>query len=324
MNPNPGSTNRSTTSKLALAAALALSAAPAAAPAAVSGLAWDSVTKMSIGADPSSLQPGSFDADYAAAASGSPSSGGGGLFGHMVPGGIMALMQNGMAQRHYIAGSKERTDQPAMGTATILDCGSRTLTTLDLKKKTYRVVSLDQPNSSPAPSKGGNGDGSFKGDDTKIAIVITNQSLGSREIDDQPTNGYRSQMQFTMTKSSGESETHDGNLIAYYAGFGMPAVQCSPGMPSNLGRMNPGQRFGMIPGVASQVMRVLATAGLDKRFSVQQSGPSLPLGNFAMYQAISFDQRGRSMTLITERGNSRPIDAADSIFTIPSDFTKEQ
>ncbi|HEY6487208.1 MAG TPA: hypothetical protein VIX83_12560 [Candidatus Cybelea sp.] len=311
-------------SRLALAAALALSAAPSAAPAAVSGLAWDSVTKMSLGADPSSLQPGSFDADYSAAASGSQSPGGGGLFGHMVPAGIMALMQNGMAERHYIAGSEERTDQPAMGTATILDCGARTLTTLDLKKKTYRVVSLDQPNSSPGPAKGGNGDGSFKGDDTKIAIVITNKSLGSRQIDNQTTNGYSSQMQFTLTNSSGESETHDGNLTAYYASFGMPAVPCSPGMPSNLGKMNAGQQFGLASGVASQVMRALGTAGLEKRLGVQQSGPSLPLGNFAIYQAISFDQRGRSMTVITERGNSRPIAAGDSVFTVPSEYTKEQ
>jgi hypothetical protein len=309
--------------KLALGIALALGAAPLLAAAAPAGLAWDSVTKMSLGADASSLQPGSFDTDYSAAASGAQSAGGG-LFGHMVPAGFMALMQNGMAERHYIAGSKERTDQPAMGTATILDCGARTLTTLDLKKKTYRIVSLDQPNSSSAPSKGGNDDGSFKGDDTKIAIVITNKSLGSRQIDNQSTNGYSSQMQFTMTRSSGESETHDGNLTAYYAGFGMPAVQCSPGMPSNPGKMNPGQQFGIVSGVASQVMRALRTAGLEKRFSVQQSGPSLPLGNFAMYQAISFDQRGRSMTVITERGNSRPIDAGDPVFSVPSDFTKEQ
>jgi hypothetical protein len=236
----------------------------------------------------------------------------------------MALVRNGMAERHYIAGSKERTDTPALGTATILDCGARTLTSLDLNKKTYRVESLDQPNSSPGPAKGGNGDGSFKADDTKIAIVITNTSLGSRQIDNQPANGYSSQMQFTMTKSSGESETHDGSLTAYYASFGMPVVQCSQGMPSNPGTMNAGQQFGMASGVASLVTRALGTSSLDKRFSVRQSGPSLPLGNFAMYQAISFDQRGRSLTVITERGNSRPIDAGDSVFTVPSEYTKEQ
>lgn len=323
MNQNPGPTNQSMKNRLALATALALCAAPLGAPAASSGLAWDSVTKMSMGADPSSLQPGSFDADYAAAASGGQSSGGG-PFSHMIPAGFMQMMQNGMAEKHYLAGDKERTDQPATGTATILDCSARTLTTLDLKKKTYRVVSLDAPGSSSSPSKGGNGDGSFKGDDTKIAIVVTNKSLGSRQIDNQSTNGYSSQMQFTITKPSGESETHDGTLTAYYASFGMPAVQCSQGVPRNPGKMNPGQQFGMISGVAAQVMRALRTAGLEQRFSVKQSGPSLPLANFAAYQAISFDARGRSMTVITERGNSRPIDANDPVFSVPGDFTKEQ
>jgi hypothetical protein len=313
--------------RLALAAALALSAGPVAAPAAAPGLAWDSVTKMSMGADPSSLQPGSFDADYSAAASGSQSSGGG-PFAHMIPAGFMQMMQNGMAERHYVAGDKERTDQPAMGTATILDCTARTLTTLDLKKKTYRVVSLDQPNPSSSPSKGGNGDGSFKGDNGKIAIAITNKSLGSRQIDNQATNGYSSQMQLTITRSSGETETHDGNLMAYYANFEMPAVACTAGLPRNPRQMSGGQQYGMISGVASQVMRALRTAGVDKRFSVQQSGPSLPLGNFAVYQAISFaisfGRGGNSMTVITERGNSRPIEANDAVFSVPGDFTKEQ
>jgi len=322
MSQNPGPTNRSMTSKLALAAALALAAGPIAAPAASSGLAWDSVTKMSMGADPSSLQPGSFAADYSAAASGGQSSVGG-PFAHMIPAGFMQMMQSGMAERHYIAASKERTDQPAMGTATILDCSARTLTTLDLKKKTYRVVSLDQPSSSPSPSKGGKGDGSFKGDDTKIAIVVTNKSLGSRQLDNEATNGYSSQMQFTITKSSGETETHDGNLTAYYANFEMPAVACTAGLPSNPRQANAGAQFGMISGVASQVMRALRASGLDKRFSVQQSGPSLPLGNFALYQALSFDAHGRAITVITERGNSHPIDANDPVFSVPSDFTKE-
>jgi hypothetical protein len=309
--------------KLALAAALALSAGPVAAPAASSGLAWDSVTKMSMGSDASSLQPGSFAADYSAAASAGQSSGGG-PFAHMIPAGFMQMMQNGMAERHYIAGNKERTDQPATGTATILDCSARTLTTLDLKKKTYRVVSLDGPSSSSSPSKGGSGDGSFKGDDSKIAIAVTNKSLGSRQIDNESTNGYSSQMQITITKPSGETETHVGNLPAYYTNFEMPAVACTAGASGNPRQMNAGQQYGMISGVASQVMRALRAAGVERRFSVHQSGPSMPLGNFAMYQAISFARRGNSITVITERGNSRPIDANDSVFSVPSDFTKEQ
>lgn len=306
MKQNLGPTFRSTMNNVALAAAFALAAAPSVALAAPAGLAWDSVTKMAMGADPATLEPGTFAQDYPAAASATPD--------------FMQMMRTGLAERHYVAGSKERTDMPALGTATILDCDARTLATLDLKKKTYSVTSLDQSNSSAGSSRGG---GPFNGDDAKIAIAITNTSLGSRQIEMQTTNGYRSQMQITITRASGESVTHDGTLLAYYASFGMPSVQCSAGMPNDPRSMSAGQGFGMISGVASQVMRALRSAGLDKRFSVQQSGPALPLGNFAMYQAISFDAHGRAITVITERGNSRPIAAGDPLFSVPSDFTKQ-
>ncbi|HEX4014941.1 MAG TPA: hypothetical protein VHX17_13780 [Candidatus Cybelea sp.] len=310
-----------TMSGLVLIAALAIIASPSSVSAASAGLAWDSVMKLSLGADPSTLQPGAFDADYAAAAA-APQSSGGGIFGHMVPQGMMQMMQSGIAERHYVAGSKERTDQPQLGTATILDCSARTLTTLDLKKKTYRVVSLDRPNDSTSGSSNGAGNGPFKGDDTKIAIVVTNKSLGSRQIGNQTTNGYSSQMQFAITRASGETETHDGSLTAYYANFATPAVQCSA--MNNPRSMKAGAEIGMFSGVATQIMRALQAAGMDKRFSVKQTGPNLPLGNFAVYQALAFDAHGRSMTVITERGNSRPIDAGDAEFSVPSDFTREQ
>ena len=109
--------------------------------AAPNGLAWDSVTKVVTNADPSTLQPGSFDTDYAAAAAAPPS--GGGMAGQV---------KQGIAEQHYAAGSKDRTDNVAQQTATIVDCVARTITTLDLRRKTYNVVSMDQ---SASPSSGG-------------------------------------------------------------------------------------------------------------------------------------------------------------------------
>jgi hypothetical protein len=88
--------------------------------AAPNGLAWDSVSKLAMNTDPSSLQPGSFDDDYSAAAAAQPPApGGGGLFGQFKQGIANAqsaaqMMQTGMAQKHYVAGSKERTDLVAM------------------------------------------------------------------------------------------------------------------------------------------------------------------------------------------------------------------
>jgi hypothetical protein len=72
-------------------------------------------------------------------------------------------------------------------------------------------------------------------------------------------------------------------------------------------------------------MRELAAAGLDKRFSLKQSGPMLPFVNFSMYQAVGFAAgNGQAATFVTERGHVHPVDANDPAFSIPSDFTREQ
>ncbi len=129
--------------------------------AAPNGLAWDSVSKLAMNTDPSSPQPGSFDDDYSAAAAAQPPGpGGGGLFGQFKQSianaqNVAQMMQIGMAQKHYVAGSKERTDLVAMQSATITDCVARTITTLNLRNKTYRVVSMDQPTAASSAGSGG-------------------------------------------------------------------------------------------------------------------------------------------------------------------------
>jgi hypothetical protein len=296
--------------------------------AAPSGLAWDSVSKLAMTTDPSSLQPGSFEDDYSAAASAQPpSQGGGGLFGHFTQSIAMAqnaqqLMQSGMAEKHYVAGSKERTDMVAVQTAIITDCVARTITTLNLRNKTYRVVSMDQPS---APASGGSSAGGSvpKDDGSKIAIVVANSALGARAVGGEPTNGYRSDMTFTETKPTGESHSQNANLIGYYTAFTQPFPHCSGGGAWS-GDLSPGQGVAMMA-AASKMMRELATAGLDKRFSIRQSGPALPFVNFSMYQAITFAAKnGQGAALVTERGHVHPVDANDPVFSIPSDFTKEQ
>jgi hypothetical protein len=310
-----------------VAVALFLGSSPFAA-AAPSGLAWDSVSKLAMTTDPSALQPGSFEDDYSAAASAQPpAQGGGGLLGHFKQQIAMAqsaqqMMQTGMAEKHYVAGSKERTDQVVLQTATITDCVARTITTLNLRNKTYRVVSMDQP--SAATSGGGSAGGSATKDDgTKIAIVVANTALGARAVGGEQTNGYRSDMTFTETKPTGEAHTQNANLIGYYAAFTQPFPHCS-GSGAWSGDISPGQGLAMMA-AASKMMRELAAAGLDKRFSIKQSGPTLPFVNFSMYQAITFSaQNGQAAALVTERGHVHPVDANDPAFSIPSDFTKEQ
>jgi hypothetical protein len=75
----------------------------------------------------------------------------------------------------------------------------------------------------------------------------------------------------------------------------------------------------------ARFMRALSQAGLSSRVSLKQSGPPLPRGKLAMYEAatIGGGQRGGA-TFVTERGNVRSISPNDPIFSVPGDFTREQ
>jgi hypothetical protein len=321
---------------LSFAALIGLTAAllPAAAPAASTGLAWDSVMKLVTGADASSLQPGSFDTDFATASAvqSQDQGGGGGIFGKLkqaiATGKNMAQMfQNGFAEKHYVAGWKERTDQVAMQTATITDCSARTITTLDLRHKTYTVVSMDQPKSSS-----GSGSGSSSStphpigsdDLSHLSIAIRNTALGARSVAGTPTQGFRSDTTIVATNAQGQTTTSKAQMTGYYTSLAMPALSCrrfgsgSPMGPTPAQTAQGMQQYG-------QLMQALASSHIDRRFSISQSGPSLPLGHFSMFDAVAFQgQSGPAASFETERGNVRSIAANDPIFSVPSDFTRQQ
>jgi hypothetical protein len=285
------------------------------------GLAWDSVTKIAVNGDPSTLQPGNFDNDFAAASAAQmpDQGGGGGMFGQMHQAMAMGqsmkqMMATGIAERHYVAGSKERVDNLTMQTATITDCDARTITRLDLRQKTYVVESMDHPSS---PSGGGPGS-RFNDSATRIAISVTNTALGPRVVGGQPTNGYRSDATLTETSSSGETHTQNANLVGFYSSFVNPSPGCSrPGFGMGQARM------GMMANY-SQLMRAFASAAADKRFNVTQSGPPLPFGKLAMFDAVVFAAQGQGVTFVNERGNVRALSATDPIFAIPAGFTQRQ
>ncbi len=72
-------------------------------------------------------------------------------------------------------------------------------------------------------------------------------------------------------------------------------------------------------------MQALAANGGDKRFSIKQSGPSLPLGRFSLFDAVTLNGKsGPGGSFENERGNLRSISATDPVFSVPSDFTEQQ
>lgn len=313
----------------ALVASILSAAAPRVAPAASNGLAWDSVTKLMQNTDPSSLQPGSFADDFAAASAvQTPPQTGGGLYekykqAMAMAQSMQAMMKTGLAEKHYVAGTKERTDSLVSQTATITDCAARTITTLDLRNKTYKVESMDQP-SSGSGGGGGGGVPANRDEVTHVAIAVVNQALGALQFGGRQTSGYRSNITVTETRASGETSTHQMNMTGYYSSLAHPFAQCS--RFDQASRSQPNQPGAAMTGGVARLMQALASAGLDKRISITQSGPTVPLGNLSMWDAATFSMQshGGQAAFVMERGNVRSIDANDPAFSIPSDFTKQQ
>jgi hypothetical protein len=314
---------------LAMAAMLGTIAPVSAAP--VTGISYDEVMKFGMG-DNASLQPGDFESDFQTASQPpAPPKGGGGMFGGLTAAigqaaGMMSMFKTGIAARHYIAGGKERVDYPAMQQATITDCDARTIAKLDLKNKTYTLISMDQP----APTGGTGGRGRPSGgpsstddDGSKVAIALTNQALGPRDVAGVTTDGFQSNVAMTVTRPNGDSNTSNMAMTEYLAKMGNVSLSCpAAGMP---GAQGPAA-LGM--GQYTSLMRAMALGGKDPRFSVTSSGPALPQNRFAMFTVTTMSAPGRggqgggNLAIATQRGHVTSVRSDDTIFQIPADFTK--
>jgi hypothetical protein len=298
--------------------------------AASPGIAYDSVTKFAMGSEAASAQPGTFDTDFQTASQPvqqQPKGGGlfGGLNAAMAQGMAMAnALKSGLAERHYIAGQRQRVDNLAAQTATILDCQARTLTTLDLKNKTYKLVSLDAPQQ-PAASRGGAAPAPqaiATDDGSKIAMAITNVALGPRQIGPDQADGYRSDISMTITRPGSQAVTTQMTTTEYLIKPADYTLVCG-GVASNV----PG------PGAAAMSQYAMAQRAMatdNPRFTVTNSGPALPHGRFSLFTSITMGGAPGSgsggtpagFASIIERGHERAIVDDDPIFTIPPDFTK--
>ncbi len=311
-------------------AAIVAAGLVAPAPAATSGLAFDSVSRLGgNGAD--TAEPGTFEADFEQASKPREASHIKGPFAGMMnaamdrAGAPMAMMQSGIAERHYYAGALERTDDIAGRTATITDCAARTITTLNLAKKTYRVVSMDQP-TTYAPSSSGPAQprATPTDDGTRVSMVVKTTSLGPKKIGPDPTNGYNLDLKMTSTKRNGESETNEMSMTSYYSNYPSQGLVCS----HSGGAAAPGPA-GNFASIAGTVSRALTAGGQDSRFKVSSSGPPIPSGKLSLFDRMVPKAQGGAgasggFGMLTERGHVRGITDADPAFSVPPDFTKER
>ncbi len=317
---------------LALCFGFAVTAAPS---DAATGLAWDQVTKFSM--DGTEPVP-NFAQDWQTAAQPAPQQQQhGGMFGSM-SGQINAAMamaqsmKTGMAERHFVAGNLSRTDNIAAQTATIIDCNARTIAYLDLAKKTYRVVPMDEPATAPHPGSG-RPEGShspMQDDGTRFKIAYASQALGPKPIDGVSTDGYKAAMTITITKSDGSSQTMQTNLTQYVSNYGQPTQSCPAGrmaMAGMSGMAGPMAAMASNANMTHMINEAMRTPSGDQRFTMTSTGPPLPTGRLDIFSAYQFqgqNSQGRGFATIIERGNVHPVSDTDkAIFGIPPDFTKE-
>jgi hypothetical protein len=323
---------------VAAAAACSLGAFSALPAPAAGGISYGSVMKFSVGSgDDGSAPPapGTYRTDFETAANPAPA----GDSPHM-PFGLgkmmakaqsaMAMFKNGTAEKHYVGTTRERVDNVALQTADITDCTARTITHLDLAKKTYSVESLDHPET-PMPSSPGRHSepGAMPTDDgTKIAIDVANRALGALTVEGVPTNGYETKIKMTATRPTGESSSTTMVMTAYYSGMEEPHFSCGPGLDAFHGAPPDGAAAAMANYML--VMKALKTPKGDSRFTFTSSGPALPSSKLAMWQSMTMgggDARGShgggSFAILTERGDVHaPVSDADPVFGIPAGFTK--
>jgi hypothetical protein len=314
---------------LALCSGVVITATPS---SAANGLAWDQVMKFSM--DGSVPEP-NFAQDWQVASQPPPQQQQGGMFGAMTAqmNAAMAMgqsMRNGMAERHFIAGNFERTDNLAAQTATIVDCAARTLTYLNLAKKTYRVVSMDQPQTTSQAGKPSS-QSPMQDDGTRFKIAYTSSALGAKSIDGVNTDGYKAAMTITIVKGDGTSQTMTSNLTQYVSSYGEPMQSCpagrfaAGGMPG--GGAGPMAAMMSNASMTQMINGAMRTPSGDPRFTVTASGPPLPTGRLDMFSVYQFEGQGgqgHAVATIIERGNVHPVSDTDkSIFGVPPDFTKE-
>jgi hypothetical protein len=244
--------------------------------------------------------------------------------------GGLQMLQRGIAERHYVAGSFMRVDNVAEQTAVIVDCAARTTTYLNLAKKTYRVVSLDQPQK---PSGAGPGSGPreearpVQDDGTRYKIAYASQALGPKKIDGTNTDGYKADMTVTVMRPNSNPQTMNTNLTEYLSSYAEPHQSCPP-MYVGIGPGGGGGGQG--PMATMQMTHVInaamRTPGGDPRFTFSSTGPTLPSGRLDLFSVYQFTGQGggRGFATILERGNVHQINDGDkSIFGVPPDFTKE-
>jgi len=287
--------------KPAYSGAATATVARAAKPA-TAGIAYDTLTKstVAVAVELNAFTAAAFDADFHAAAQPLPPA-----FEHVT--------------HTYLAATKQRTDVLDKKYASILDCETRTVTALDLAKRTYSVKSLESVAAEFAPFI------AQATNDVSLRASLNNRSLGTRRVGGLVTPSYETTLTQTLkTLPSPPAPSFSAKMetvaTRYYSNINTPRLTC------------PGSFRDSAPIVLSPELALASAVILEPNFdgAAEQAGGEprgvrLPdrLASLIVVRItgeLPGGVPGNHNVFVIEVGHIRPISSDDPIFAIPPDF----
>jgi len=300
---------------LHLAAAVALAALlapgrPAAAPPA--GIAYDETVRTFIGVSPPGLgepeppvspapRPRAFGFLFARPESDEPEIAAAGRFGR-----DMHAREAPRTLHHAFYDGWERIDDPAAGTAVLRECDRGRIVTLDLNRRTYRIVAPDDEPLPPADPAGRA---------TAVAAQIATVGLAQASADGLPLSGFEQTATLTAA-DAGNCRSAVVTSTTYYTKWPVPARSC-PVRPA-------------AEDVPPGAVALLAASGCRPVLTVTRTGPVEPAGLLVAYQAVALRPAPSAgvpalLGWLVERHGFTPLGPADAAqFEIPAGFSESR
>jgi hypothetical protein len=246
-------------------------------PPATAGVAYEQVMKSGISGELPPLTVASFDADFQAAAH---------------PDFNVDIIHA------YITPSKGRVDNSAGYYAWIVDCEARTITTLNLVKKTYSMKALGTAHAEIA--------GSFTAMDAALKRNVVARALGMRRLGEAAVPAYETTETDTIDVPGIPASTMVAVIDSYLSDIAMPHLSCA------------GEARGYW----------VADDPLAQFPNVGKSGDELP-DRIALFRTSRLTRTlpgasgGGGGQAVKEIGHLRTISSDDPIFQPPPDFKPE-
>jgi hypothetical protein len=223
--------------------------------------------------------------------------------------------------RRYITPARERIDDICRQDATIVDCASRTVTTLDLRQRRFARYALDDVYDDGLASIAADSNGS----QVTSTTHVERGAHGTTILDGTRVQEYTFVQTQATTSSSMSIVTRD-SWTYDFSSSPLPTLTClDVGAPWL-------SRYGWPWRYAPELQRFFADrqeklASLTgSRFQISVNGAPLPdwrIPRYALGEHAQTQSGAPSFTyhFLLESGNVRTIRDDDPVFTVPKDFT---